>query len=249
MHRFYVPKENIAANRVDIKGDDARHITRVLRLRTGDSLVICDGQNTDYDGEILKIDRDRITVGLDSPRISGTEPPVDIVVFQSIPKGQKMDLLIQKGTELGIRRFVPVVTSRTVVKLDGDKGERKKISRWQRIAEEGAKQSGRGIIPEVLPPVDFGEAVSMAGEYDLKVMPYVGERSGTIAAITAKKGDIRDIAVFIGPEGGFDEREAEQARARGIYTVKLGPRIMRTETAGLVLASILMYRFGDIGGI
>jgi 16S rRNA (uracil1498-N3)-methyltransferase len=249
MNRFYVDKREIDGKRVKMRGEDVKHITKVLRLGVGDKIIICDGGNTDYDGEIQKVVKDEIFIGLSRARPSGTEAPVDIVLFQSIPKSTKMDFIIQKGTELGIKRFVPVSTARTVVRLEGDRDVQKKVNRWQRIALEAAKQSRRGIVPEVEQPVSFSEALSMMEGFDLAVLPYVGEQSYTLRSIPCEDHKVKSIGVFVGPEGGFEEEEVEMARERGIYTIKMGPRILRTETAGMVLTSMLMYRFGDLGGL
>jgi 16S rRNA (uracil1498-N3)-methyltransferase len=249
MNRFYVDKSRIDAKRVKITGEDVRHITRVLRLGIGDKLVICDGCNTDYDGIIQRITKEEVSVALGQGRCSGTEPPVELVLFQSITKGTKMDYIIQKGTELGIRRLVPVVTSRTVVRLEGQHDEAKKVARWQRIALEAAKQSRRGIIPAVDMPVGFKQAIGMMRDFDLALMPYEGEGSNTVTSTCSSRQGIDRIALLIGPEGGFDENEVDRARNAGIDTVKLGPRILRTETAGMVLIVMLMYLFGDLGGL
>lgn len=249
MNRFYVDRRDITGSKATIRGEDVKHITKVLRLGIGDTITVCDGNSTEFDGKIEKVTKETVVVRLCGARETGTEPPVKVTLFQSIPKGSKMDLLIQKGTELGIASFVPVFTSRTVVKLKSDKDEAKKVRRWQRIAEEAAKQSRRGRVPEVLRPVVFSEALRRMEEFDLAVMPVVAERDLTLSSIPCRRGEVGTIAILIGPEGGFDEREFLEAKSRGIYTVKLGPRILRTETAGLVLTSIIMYRFGDLGGL
>lgn len=248
MHRFYVDKGNIINDKAVIRGDDVKHIVNVLRFGVGDSIVVCDGENIDYDSQILEIKKEEIIVCLSCPRETSTEPPVAITLFQSIPKGTKMELIIQKGTEIGINYFVPVITSRTIVNLNNNNAD-KKINRWYRIASEAAKQSRRGRIPQVLPPVTFREAMNRVDEFALSIMPCVEERTQTISSVPGEKGAVNSIALFIGPEGGFDKEEVLQARAKGVYTIKMGARILRTETAGLVTTSILMYRFGDLGGV
>lgn len=248
MNRFYVHKKAFDGKRVKICGEDVKHITKVLRLGVGDKIVLCDGENSDYDGEIQKIIKDEIFVTINNPRLTGTEAPVDITLFQAVPKSAKMDLIIQKGTELGVKRFVPVTTVRTVVRIENDRDEQKKTARWQRIALEAAKQSRRGIIPEVIGTVSFQTALDMMMACDLPLLPYVGEQSRSLKSVSCADG-LKTIAVFVGPEGGFEEKEVEQARNRGIITIKMGPRIFRTETAGMVLTALLMYRFGDIGGL
>lgn len=248
MNRFYVDKNQIYGEWVRIVGEDVKHITRVLRLQEGHGVVICDGDNTDYQGIIEKVNKDEVKVRLGRSTQTGTEPDLDIILYQAVAKGTKMELIIQKGTELGVARFVPVITFRTVVKLEGETDARKKQERWQRIAMEAAKQSRRGKIPVVEPPIKFTHALEDMGKCSLAIMPYEGEKSRSIDSIPGKRGDYGKIGIMIGPEGGFEQQEAEDARQRGIHILRMGPRILRTETAGMAATAILMYRFGDLGG-
>jgi len=249
MNRFYVDKGHIDGEQVKIAGDDVKHIAKVLRLRGGDEVVVCDGQNTDYYGTIEKIDRDEVWVRLGRAEGTGTEADTEIILYQAVAKGTKMEFIIQKGTELGVVRFVPVITSRTIVRMGDERDVRKKVGRWQRIAAEAAKQCRRGRIPVVEPPIGFTSALEAMQKYSLAILPHAGEKSRSIDSIPGVRGDYRNIAIMIGPEGGFGEDEINEAQSMGINTIKIGPRILRTETAGMIITAILMYRFGDLGGI
>jgi 16S rRNA (uracil1498-N3)-methyltransferase len=249
MNRFYVDKGDIHGGRVRITGEDVRHITRVLRLKTGDPVTVCDGHNTDYDGVIEKLGKGEVKVKLGGAVPTGTEADIGITLYQAVAKGTKMEFIIQKGTELGIVRFVPVITSRTIVRLDNDRDAKKKVDRWQRIAVEAAKQSCRGRIPAVEPPTDFASAARDMQKNHLALLPHADEREKPIASIPGKKGDYESIGIMIGPEGGFDRDEVEMAQRYGIHIISMGPRILRTETAGIVMTAVLMYRFGDLGGL
>lgn len=249
MNRFYVDKGIIRGKRAQVINEDVRHITKVLRLKAGDSVIICDGNNTDYEGIIERIGKNEVEVRLVKPMESRAEAGVRLILYQAVAKGaKKMELIIQKGTELGAVAFVPVITSRTVVKLEDREDIEKKLKRWQRIALGAAKQSGRGIIPVVHEPMGFDQALESISVHDLSILPYEGEGGAPLGAIPGRAGDYADIGVLIGPEGGFSSDEVKKAQSRGIRIVRMGPRIMRTETAGMVASAILMYRFGDLGG-
>ncbi len=245
MNRFYVNKDQIRGEDVTITGGDVRHITQVLRLSVGDRIAICDGDNTDYDGVIQKTSKDGVRVKLQNATRSDTEAKVKLVLYQAIAKGTKMDYIVQKGTELGIAFFVPVITLRTVVRPGNIQ---KKIQRWQRIVMEAAKQSGRGRIPTVLSPMDYEDALAEMETYSLSLIPHKGEGSLPIASLLDRAQDYKDIAIMIGPEGGFSHGEIKRAKDKGVPIVNIGPRVLRTETAGIAVAAILMYRFGDLGG-
>ncbi|MGE5614437.1 MAG: 16S rRNA (uracil(1498)-N(3))-methyltransferase [Bacillota bacterium] len=251
MARFFVERDAIdeSSGRIAITGGDVRHIVNVLRAAPGDAIVISDGSGTDYDAVIERTGKDAVLARITAARRNLTEPRIDITLFQGIPKNDKMDLIIQKCVELGVKRIVPVVTSRTTVKIGGASGDASsKTARWRRIALESAKQCNRGIIPSVEEPVTFDEALKLAEGCDLRLFPYEEEKTKSIRAFlrALPRGAGSKTAVFIGPEGGFDPGEAEEASRRGFETVSLGPRILRTETAGMVVIAILMYEIGDI---
>lgn len=248
MHRFFVSQDAIDNNSISIDGEDAIHISRVLRLKCGEAIIICDTEGKEYECTIRAIDRNNVRCSIIEKRDVTSEPPFKVHLYQGIPKAAKMDLIIQKCTELGIAEVVPVDTERVVVKLENEKEFSGKIARWQRIAEEAAKQSNRGRIPLVSNPISLCEAIDRIKKYDLAIMPYEKEVSTSLKHILRGKNNIKNIGFFIGPEGGFSEQEARIAQENGIMPVTLGPRTLRTETAGFVCLSIIMYELGDIGG-
>lgn len=250
MARFFVHEEAIQDNIVFVTGPDVKHIARVLRLEPGDILEICtlDGQAREFRAIIREITNKDVTCVITGEKTGMTEPPVQVTLYQGLPKGEKMEFVIQKSVELGVKRVVPVLCERTVVKLDEKKAaDRQK--RWQRVAEEAAKQSRRTVIPTVTMPVTFRQAVEQVNSEMLAIMPWEEEQiKGIRPVLTWKAEANRNVAVFIGPEGGFSREEADLARARGVVPVSLGPRIMRTETAGIVAVAIILYELGDLGG-
>lgn len=245
MPRFFVDRSQVQGEEIVIQGNDVNHIKNVLRMRPGDELSLSDGEGMDYFCKILSIERDEVRVNIENSWNSYVELPVKIYLFQGLPKGDKMELIIQKAVELGVYEIIPVRTKRVIVKLD-DKKESKKIARWQQIAEGGAKQSGRGLIPEVKPVMGFAEALKYAGSLDAALIPY--EKAEGIQKTRSIIHDLKgkkSVAIFIGPEGGFDEKEVEDAMNQGVFPVTLGRRILRTETAGLTMLSILMFEFEE----
>lgn len=252
MHRFFVNKKNILENQEKIIIDDLediKHIYRVLRLGQGENLEVCDGENHDFIGEILSIEKSKITLNIIEKRMGNRESNVEITLFQGIPKSTKMETVIQKCTELGIFKIVPMITERTVVQLKDKKAEDKKIERWQKIADSAAKQSKRGIIPKIDEPITFQEMLKILSQYDLSIIPYEKEDSLGMKGLLKDSHNFKKVAIMIGPEGGFEEGEILKAKDYGAISVTLGPRILRTETAGFVALSILMYEIGDLGGI
>jgi 16S rRNA (uracil1498-N3)-methyltransferase len=177
--------------------------------------------------------------------LNKSEPNIYVTLFQGIPKSDKMDLIVQKCVELGVSKIVPVITERTVVKIDNQKDAIKKTDRWQKIILEAAKQCNRGIVPKIELPVSFEVALKTAAEAELALIPYEKEADNGLRRYL-KQGTKR-ISVIIGPEGGFTENEIKKAEGLGIMPITLGPRILRTETAGITMLSILMYELGDVG--
>ena len=243
MSRFFTDKQNISDEKIFITGDDVKHISKVLRLRTGDEITVCDGEGTDYECEISEISSDRVVVKVLETRLNSAESDVCITLYQGLTKGDKMDYIIQKCVELGVSKIVPVLTKRAVSRpSDGDK----KVIRWQKIAAEAAKQCRRGRIPEIGRICTFEEASAIACEKknSLNLMPYECEKKRHLRD-ALKEYNGKSVNVFIGPEGGFDDSEVGLARAKGMKTITLGPRIMRTETAPLAVAAAIMYEMGD----
>lgn len=241
MHRFYVNPAQIAGNTILIKGSDVNHIKNVLRGKPGDEIIICNGQGKDCYCIINRISDGEISAEVQSEKDTGTELRARITLYQGLPKKDKMELIVQKAVELGVYDIVPVMTKRAVVKLEDKKKEEKKLERWQAIAEEAAKQSGRGIIPIIRPVQSFKEAISNAKLLGQGIIPY--ENATGMQNTKQKLESLKtqeSIGVFIGPEGGFEETEIELAISAGIHPITLGKRILRTETAGLAILSMLV---------
>jgi len=222
-------------------------------LGPGEIIRLCTGNGREFTARIREITNKQVVCEITGEMEIPTEAPIEVTLYQGLPKGDKMDLVIQKSTELGVARIVPVICERTVVKLDEKKAETR-LARWQRIAEEAAKQSRRTIIPAVSRQVTFDAALEEVSGTTLAVMPWEEESAlGIKHVLTSysrrKARDKSDIAVFIGPEGGFSAEEADMARSKGVLPVSLGPRIMRTETAGLAAITMIMYELGDLGGV
>ena len=246
MPKFFVPKENIRDNKILIDGEDVTHIKKVLRLGIGDELNMCDGAGMDYTVKISEIDNKTIQCDILTKQKSDTESNIEVTLFQGIPKGSKMDYIIQKTTELGIVKIVPCIMFRCIVKIESEKEMIKKQQRWQKIAEEAAKQSGRGIIPQVAMPCKFSEALDLMKQSDIYFAPYECEQENTLKkALTSVRDPFR-VSFMIGPEGGFALEEIEKLKENGIPTVTLGKRILRTETAGEAVTAMIMYSIGDI---
>lgn len=241
MHRFYVTQNQINGDSITITGPDVNHIKNVLRMKQGEEIVICNGQGKDCYCIINKVSEGEITADIKSVKDTGTELKAKITLFQGLPKKDKMELIIQKAVELGVHEIVPVMTKRVVVKLEDKKKEEKKLERWQAIAEGAAKQSGRGIIPVIKPVQTYSEAVKNAGSMDLGLVPYENAMGMQYTKDIMNQLDkYQTIGVFIGPEGGFEEAEIELAKENNVQPITLGRRILRTETAGLSILSMMV---------
>ncbi len=242
MNRFFGKADNISDDTIIIDGSDVNHIRNVLRMREGDRLTVTGGNNRDYICAIREYGQDKVILNILETQESDKELPARIYLFQGLPKGDKMELIIQKCVELGVYEIIPVAMRRCVVKLDNKKAPAK-ILRWQAISESAAKQSGRSIIPAVKNVMTFTKALEYVKECEMTgIIPYelaYGMEDTRKAIAGIKPG--MSAAVFIGPEGGFDAGEVEAAKAAGLMPVSLGRRILRTETAGLAVMSILMY--------
>ena len=228
--------------RAIITGEDAKHISTVLRMRAGELAVLCDNNETDYLCEIVSANKDSVELKVLDSRHNDAEPDVRITLFQCLPKSDKMDFIVQKAVELGAFKIVPVLSKRCVSRPDS-KTAQKKIQRWQKIAEEAAKQCGRGHIPEIGELTEFKTAVKASVKTETAILLYEcgGERLGSIIAAGTK-----NISIFVGSEGGFEEEEAEFAAECGVRLGTLGARILRCETAPLAALSILMNLTGNI---
>lgn len=241
MRRFFVQPEQIEEPVIHITGGDVNHICHVLRMGQGDTLVVGCSDGREYTCYIECLSDQEVTVHIMYVQDTQAELPSKIYLFQGLPKSDKMDWIIQKAVELGVHEVIPMETMRTVVKLDAKKAA-KKVQRWQQIAEGAAKQSGRGFVPQIHPVCSFEKALEYGSSCPVKWIPY--ERAEGMAA-TRKRISVLEpgesVAIFIGPEGGFDEREIQKAVERGYAPITLGRRILRTETAGLALLSVLMF--------
>lgn len=248
MHKFFIDKENILGEKLYITNDDVNHIYKVLRLNTGDIILVCDGYGREYTSKIAEINKKEVICDIIDSFDNMSEPPVKVTLFQGLPKAQKMEYIIQKSVEIGIYKIQPVITQRVVVKTEG-KDISNKLERWRRISEEAAKQSNRGIIPEIQEPVTFEEAVENIKVLDLSIIPYEKEKNNGLKNILSDNPGVKNIGVLIGPEGGFDESEIDKCMKNGVIPVTLGPRILRTETAGIAALSMVLYEIGDMGGL
>jgi 16S rRNA (uracil1498-N3)-methyltransferase len=241
MHRFYVEHCSDAEKSITIYGEDAHHIRNVLRLRAGEEIIISDGGSRDYICSLSLLENDRVVADIVDICDNSAELPIRITLFQGMPKADKMELIIQKAVELGAASIVPVMTKRTVVKLEPKK-ELRKQERFQSIAESAAKQSGRGVIPKVQDFMSFREAVDLAASMDMVLIPYEEARGMEYARqVIAEIKDKKSLGIFIGPEGGFVKEEVEYAIQKGAKCITLGNRILRTETAGMAILSIIMF--------
>ena len=242
MHHFFVRPEQISGKEAYIEGPDWNHAANVLRVRPGEQVLLSVGEDWNYLCTVREVDRagQRILLSVLEENRDVRELPVKISLYQGLPKSDKMELIIQKAVELGAARVIPVETARCVVKLDRKKAESKR-SRWQAISESAAKQSGRSVIPEVAMPMPFAAALKEAADSEIRLIPYENaEGMERTRKILESVRPVQKIAVFIGPEGGFEETEIRQAEEAGFEAVTLGKRILRTETAGFVVLSLLM---------
>ncbi len=247
MSRIFVSPEEIAGGRVSIAGSSYHYLINVLRKSAGDVVTLLDGQGGVFEAVIESAGSGRAVLRLLKELPAEGSPPVKVTLLQGVPKGDKMDLVIQKGTELGLSRLVPLMCSRTQVKLDAEKAKARR-ARWQKIALQAALQSRRPDVPEVAVPVKFEEALSLVTPGALAIMPWENEKNMPLRRLLVSGCPGGEILVFIGPEGGFAPQEAERAREAGVMTVSLGPRILRTETAGLAVLAMIFYAWGDLGG-
>ncbi len=247
MPRFFVTASQIGTRddgtkTVLIAGDDASHITRSLRMKAGDKLVVCDMARVEYECRIISTG-ETVTAAVVSERETVSEPPYKAVLYQALVKGDKFDTVVQKAVECGVSKIVPVLTDRCVVRLSKKDCE-KKCARWQKIADEAAKQCGRGVLVPVGSLLTFREAADDASRADLPLFCYEGEDGETVkSAASSFDGRPETVSFMIGSEGGFSAGEAEYARERGMRSVGLGSRILRTETASSFVLACLSYEF------
>lgn len=248
MHKFFVPKKNIEGNKAIIDGEDVKHIYKVLRLKIGDVVSVNNSEGKEYIGEITLIDKSSVEINLIEENSINNESPIEVYLYQGMPKSTKMDLIVQKNTELGVKAITPIITERVVVKTELK--EFKKVDRWNRIALEACKQCKRSLVPQINVPIEFQQLLEELKGMDLVVVPYENEEGYGIKKLIKDidKKSIVKVAIVIGPEGGFEESEIHKLKEIGASIVTLGPRILRTETAGFTCLSLIMYELGDLGG-
>lgn len=248
MNRFFVESSSIQDDKITITGPQCRQIHRVLRLRPGDGIVALDNTGWQYRVALKGVSERAVHGTIEDKSPVTTEPRTQINLYQSLIRPAKFEYVLQKGTELGMRAFIPVVSERCLVNIAAADKEAKLI-RWRHITREAAEQSGRGLLPLLHPPMPLDAA--FAQSKGLSLLPWEGERAlGIGAALRThpEEGEPLMVNLFIGPEGGFTEAEVDSARRQGILPVSLGPRILRAETAGLVAAAAILYERGDLGG-
>ena len=243
MRRFFTEPQNIIAGKASIY-EDARHISQVLRMTTGDEILIFDGTGKEYTAKLTEIQKNVCYAEILGENISLSEPKTAITLFQGLPKSGKMETIIQKAVELGVSRIVPVEMERCVTRINSKKAGEEKAARWNKVSLEASKQCGRGKVPEVLEPVTFEKAISEIKKAKLSIMPY--EELGHEGKLGLKEllknnSSADDIAIVVGPEGGFSESEVSLAKEAGINMVGLGKRILRTETVASAVIPVIMF--------
>ncbi len=246
MHRFFVSPQAIKDSRVVLRGTLVHQIRDVLRMRPGDSIVLLDNSGWAHRAELVTIDRDAVRGRVVEKWKLDTEPRARITLYQGLLKGQKFEWVLQKGTEIGVVAFVPVIAARCVIGTVNDVSDAR-IERWERIIVEAAEQAGRAALPHLAHATLFAHACEEAGRVGLALIPWEGEQSRGLHEALQSVPKSKEISLFIGPEGGFAEEEIAIAQQRGAVPVSLGPRILRAETAGLAAASAILYELGDLG--
>jgi 16S rRNA (uracil1498-N3)-methyltransferase len=245
MARFYVPQPQIEKGVLKVEGEEVKHIRKVLRLKAGDEITVFDGLGKEFEGTIVEEGLSSVVIRIQNVYSSKRDSPLEVTLAQSLLKGEKMDYLIQKATELGVKEIIPFLSSRSVPRLEKPR-RLKRHHRWERIAIEASKQCGRGVVPKIESLQDYSDMLRMASPNTLRLILW--EREGIkLKEILERSKERKKIFFIIGPEGGFSQGEVEEAKRAGFIPVTLGRRILRAETASLCFLSILQYEKGDIG--
>ncbi len=245
MSRFYVPPECVTIGKIIIRGGELHHARDVMRLATGDAIVVFDGTGKEYHGIIQKVDKEQMTVTI-KKTVERKSEGCRLILVQALPKSDKMDLIVEKATELGVERVIPVTTERTVVRPDTKK-ENLKVERWRKIALIAAKQCGRTTIPEVMPITGFEDSLKALNDSEIKIIPCLYENTKALKEVLREaQGKVlrqqgKSAVIFIGPEGDFVKKEVEAAKAIGAIPVSFGREILRSETAAICALSVLNY--------
>ena len=240
MPRFPVDEKNIDGSKATLTGTDYRHITKVLRMKEGDAITLFDGRAMEYEGRISLVGSREIQVDIFSSRKVETDSPLRITLLQGLPKGEKMDYIVEKTTEIGVHTIVPVITERSQVRTAD------KRNRWGRIALEASKQCGRTTPPAIENTLNFIEAIKFSVGSDLAIILHVGSQVSLKELLNNPLQHPKNIIVLVGPEGGFSENEVLLACEMGFTSLGLGPRTLRTETAGIAFLSIIQFHHGDL---
>lgn len=245
MQHFFVTPDMVSDTEIYITGQDVNHMKNVLRMKIGEQVEISDGNNLKYLCDVSAYEADRVVLKIVERKEADTELASRLYLFQGLPKNDKMELIVQKAVELGACEIIPVSMKRCVVKLDAKKAA-KKVERWNSISESAAKQAGRSIIPEVTEVMSYEQALKKAQKLDIVLMPYeLAKGMEETKQIISKIQRGQSVGIFIGPEGGFEREEVDRAIESGAYPVTLGRRILRTETAGLTMLSVLMFHLEE----
>lgn len=245
IHRFFVPPSSIKNDEIIFPQEIAKQITKVLRLQKGDNVIVLDGKQKEYKVMLTQLTNSQVLGKIISSNFNNSEPIISITLYQALIPREVFELVLQKGVEIGVSSFVPLQTKRTLIKKNDVKEE--KIKRWERILQEAAEQSERGLIPVLKKAETFEEGIINALKEGPVFLAWEREEEKTLENILKELSqDLKNISIFIGPEGGFTDEEVEFARKQGAYSVTLGPRVLRSETAGLVMASILLFAKGEI---
>ncbi|MCI0482750.1 MAG: 16S rRNA (uracil(1498)-N(3))-methyltransferase [Candidatus Dadabacteria bacterium] len=240
MPRFPVDEKNIDGAKATLAGSDYRHVVKVLRMKEGDAITLFDGRSIEYEGRISHVGRRDILVDIVSSRKVETDSPLRITLLQGLPKGEKMDYIVEKATEIGVHTIVPVITERSQFRTAD------KRNRWERIALEASKQCGRTTPPAIENTLNFNEAIKYSKQYELAVILHVGSQVSLKDFLNNPLQHPKNIIVLIGPEGGFSKTEVLLACEMGFTSLGLGPRTLRTETAGIAFLSIIQFHHGDL---
>ncbi|HTM10881.1 MAG TPA: 16S rRNA (uracil(1498)-N(3))-methyltransferase [Verrucomicrobiae bacterium] len=246
MARFFVPKENIRDGRATLGGAELEHMRRVLRLLPGDSVVLFDDDGFEHQGKIRAYAGAAAEIAIEKSYRPERESPLAITLAQALGKGDKLDLVVEKATELGVAAIAPFVCRRTVPKLDAD-AARRRGERWRRIALGAAKQSGRTRVPDIHELADFSDLVARPSPYDLKILFWESEQTLGLRRLQESRPELKSLLIVVGPEGGFTPEEAAEAAERGFQSVGLGRRILRTETAAMAAVALAELLWGDLG--
>src|SRR3989338_770126 len=246
MHRFFVDSDSIIDNHVKITGDNAEQIRKVLRMREGEEIVVLDGAGWEYRVQLTSINKGSVTGEIKYKDFKPEDSKVKIILGQGIPKGEKMDFIVQKASELGVSEIIHLKLERCVVKIP-PLGGLEKIKRWQRIAKESSEQSLRRFIPSINTIYDLRQFCDKYKDTDLKIVFYEGEEKRGLKKLLNEKGEVKSISVVVGPEGGLSSEEIEIANSYGFIPIGLGQRILRADTVALSVLSILQFLYGDLG--